>query len=321
MTVGGEEGRRRQEAAAWLARLNRRTVSTDELQRFYEWRQHPGNSGAYAEAERVWRESRALGADADIAASVEEALERPQPRAWSIQPLLLAGGIALAGLGALLLLIFLNRPEYYRTGVGEQRLIALKDGSRIRLNTDTELTVRLSGTRQVELLHGQAYFDVHPDPDRPFAVRAGAAEVRALGTSFDVRREDRLFRVVLAEGSVLVVPSASGAEPKRLAPGEGYLVPESSGPQLFRADLEAATGWTSGRMVFKRTRLDAAIAEANRYSIPKIKLRSPSLAGLEVDGAFEAGDLEAFSAALTALLPLKAQRDGEGNIILTAIPR
>src|SRR5262249_55664948 len=82
------------------------------------------------------------------------------------------------------------RPSDVKTGVGEQRLIVLEDRSRVMLNTATRILVRYDAhERHIDLESGEALFEVAPQSGRPFVVTAGERSVKALGTSFAVRRE------------------------------------------------------------------------------------------------------------------------------------
>ncbi|WP_106639775.1 FecR family protein [Allosphingosinicella vermicomposti] len=315
----GEGDQSSGEAADWLARLNTRAVSHEELEEFYAWRRQPGNAEAYAKVEALWREARSLGGDRDIADAVREALERPRQRAAFLptrrrQVLAGAGALVLVAAGAT---FFLTRAQIYATGIGEQRLVTLADGSRLRINTNSRLAVDYSSSaRDVELLQGQAFFEVKSDPERPFTVSADGVEVRTLGTRFDVRRAGAV-QVVLVDGSVAVSAGDEGV-PSLLSPGEAVRVGPDGRKVEEKVDLEAATSWTSGRMVFRETPLGQAIAEANRYSARQIELRSPALRNLRVDGTFETGDVDAFVAALTTLFPVHAEKGENGSIILTA---
>jgi transmembrane sensor len=102
--------------------------------------------------------------------------------------------------------LYLNRDNTaFTTGVGEQRMITLQDGSRIYLNSDTRLTVRLDKNRRlVRLAGGEALFDVAKNPSRPFIVDAGEMQVRAVGTEFVVRRDPHELAVTLVEGTVRI---------------------------------------------------------------------------------------------------------------------
>src|SRR2546429_8869198 len=78
----------------------------------------------------------------------------------------------------------------YATATGEVRHITLPDGSIVYLNTQTRL--RWTGTqhdRRVSLESGEAFFDVVPDPLRPFRIALARSEIRVLGTRFDVYRK------------------------------------------------------------------------------------------------------------------------------------
>lgn len=200
--TGHEDRERTEEAAAWLARLNARAVSTADVEAFYAWRRDDANARAFRKAETVWEASGRLAADPDIACAVADALGRPaEPRPWRRRGVLAAGAaLAAAAVGGL----YFTMPERVRTAVGEQRIIRLEDGSRVHVNTGSSLRIAFSGeARRVVLEQGEAFFTVTPDPGRPFIVAAGDAEIRALGTRFLVRREDTVH-VALAEGSVAV---------------------------------------------------------------------------------------------------------------------
>jgi transmembrane sensor len=97
----------------------------------------------------------------------------------------------------------------YVTDIGERRSITLADGSTVDLNARSKLRIDFSkGERRVELLDGQALFQVAKDKNRPFIVASGAATVRAVGTQFDVYRKDSGITVTVLEGRVAVYSSA-----------------------------------------------------------------------------------------------------------------
>jgi transmembrane sensor len=93
----------------------------------------------------------------------------------------------------------------YSTDIGERRSITLADGSTVDLNARSQLRVEFSDReRRVELLDGQALFQVAKDKARPFIVHSGDATVRAVGTQFDVYRKDSGTTVTVLEGRVAV---------------------------------------------------------------------------------------------------------------------
>jgi transmembrane sensor len=110
------------------------------------------------------------------------------------------------------------RNPLYATDIGERRSITLADGSTVDLNARSRIRVEFSGAeRRVELLDGQALFQVAKDKNRPFIVRSGDASIRAVGTQFDVYRKADGTTVTVLEGRVAVystahvAPTASGS--------------------------------------------------------------------------------------------------------------
>ena len=164
------------------------------------------------------------------------------------------------------------RPLSYETGLGERRIVVLADGSKVTLDTESRITVRLTGRRRaVELASGQAFFDVEGDPARPFVVRAGATDVTALGTRFDVRRAGGGAQVTLVEGKVDVVDRGQATPRWSLAPGQ-QIVTASPRPAVRSVDAASETSWTVGRLIFAGDTVEAAVAEVNRYTASKVVL-------------------------------------------------
>jgi transmembrane sensor len=78
------------------------------------------------------------------------------------------------------------------------------------------------------------------------------------------------------------------------------------------ADVGAATGWTSGQLVFHDTPLAEAVAEVNRYSDSKIVLGRDAPRERRISGAFPTGDVDGFVVAAGDLLDLEVRR-GPGS--------
>lgn len=326
MTVDGDLDIRRREAAAWFTRLSQQRVSTDDVRAFSAWRRDPANAQAYARVESVWAASKTLANDPDISRITAEALDAPAPtRARSLitrlMPPLGGAGAAVAVLTVAIFAgaWFLTRPLTYDTGIGEQRTVQLADGSRLTLDTDTRVRIRLGDAlRSVTLVKGQAYFQVQGDAARPFVVTAGDTVVTALGTRFDVRRlENGHARVVLVEGRVEVSDMRSTTPDIELAPGQ-ELRTTPARPAVRTVDVARATSWTTGRLVFEGTPVAGAVAEVNRYSNRKIELQAPQIATIPVSGAFDAGDVDGFVAALVDLYGVRTATRRDGTIVVSA---
>ena len=101
------------------------------------------------------------------------------------------------------------QPTHFLTQVGEQKTIALSDGSTVILNTDSVLDIELTeNSRIMRLTQGEAHFDVAPNPDRPFLVYAGDGIVKAVGTAFTVYLRKKAVEVTVSEGVVALIARA-----------------------------------------------------------------------------------------------------------------
>jgi transmembrane sensor len=223
------------------------------------------------------------------------------------------------------------RPGVYQTSIGEQRTIELADHSRIALDSDTRISATMSAdARTIEIIHGQAQFNVLHDPARPFKVKAGDHTIVDVGTVFTVDYEDQTVQVALIEGKVTVLtpndPKGSDAagslggsaneaarsegEPPQaieLSAGEAVRFARNGNATVTaKADIDAATAWREGKVIFHSEPLAEAVRRLNRYSKVQLKIDGDELSDLKVSGVFETGDSRAFADAVQAYLPVAA---------------
>ena len=153
----------------------------------------------------------------------------------------------------------------YATDVGEQRSLALPDGSTVELNSRTRIRVRFSATeRNIDLMEGQALFRVARDLRRPFVVDSDTARVRAVGTEFDVYRKKSGTVVTVLEGRIEVSQAdARALTGIPLSAGEEIMVRAHTELRPTRVNAETATAWTRRQLVFKSAPLSSVIEEFN----------------------------------------------------------
>lgn len=300
------------EAAAWVARLHGDARTPDTDAGLKAWLDaDPAHGDAFERATEIWAmiPGAALRRAADPAAPAQVHILRPR---LPLRQLALAASLLLViGIGSFFWL--LGGANGYSTAVGEQQVATLEDGSRIALNTDSRVEVRFDDAeRLVELEHGEAMFEVAHNASRPFIVRAGNKQVRAVGTSFVVRRQGDDVVVTLIQGKVVVTDLRAPRDvaPAWLAPGE-RLKAFADGPvRIDQQPVEAATAWRRGQAMFGDTPLADAVAELNRYGGPRIEVDDPGLAALPVSGVFATNDTEEFAQAVAALHSLKIMKRG-----------
>lgn len=305
----------------------------------------PAYADAYRRAEDAWGALDRHAETPELMRYREEAMayaRHSNARRW-LKPHALARhpwriAAALAGIAFALGIAwqfspFAYTPGQYHTGIGEQRTIELADHSHIALDAGTRLSVHFSkDARVVELQQGQAQFSVAHDPARPFKVQAGDRTIIAVGTVFTVEYVDQQVHVAMMEGRVAVVATPdpprmnlrptekrtqSQVDTIELSAGEELRVTRDGHSTVTpQADLEAATAWREGKVIFRTEQLGDAVRRINRYSSLQIEIADESLATRSISGVFEAGDSAGFVDAVQRYLPVTADSSEANKIIL-----
>lgn len=301
-------------AAAWAARVDRGPLSAEDQNALEAWAAaDPRRAGAYARALAVSAHAdRARGLGEDFAPA-----RHPAALAAGRRQLLATGGAlaaaAVVGVAGYEALSLRGRMV---TRKGDIRRAPLADGSAVTLNTDTAIKAAFSSEiRRVDLLRGEALFDVAKDAARPFIVVAGKVRVRAVGTSFTVRaHEDGEVGVLVREGVVEVWRGQGGA-PLRLTAQTATKV-EAAGPlravRVAASAADSATAWRQGQIALDGLTLGEAAAEFARYSDRRIVVDDPAVARLKMTGLFSASDPDGFARAAALSLGLVATPQADG---------
>jgi len=205
--------------------------------------------------------------------------------------------------------------KVYETEVGEQKHVALDDGSQLFLDAQTRISVAYSDTvRAVNMQYGRANFRVVADPGRPFIVEAAERQIVATHCNFDVRCEDGKVQVLLIHGEAQVKPSSSGGNGEKIRQGE-RLVASNDIEKRDRPDMTRQLAWQTGYESFENTDLSQAVDEMNRYSTERLEVDA-SAANFKVSGIYRVGDNSAFARALEKLLPVTARQNGDSLVIV-----
>jgi transmembrane sensor len=156
------------------------------------------------------------------------------------------------------------------TAPGEQRTIAMADGSRIVVNGDSRLSFDPDEPRFVSLDRGEVLFDVHHDDAHPFVVQAGATRLVDAGTVFNVISDAGALEVAVAEGAVIYNPEL---EKIRLNPGDALTRPGPDAPvEVRRIDVAGVGGWSEGILQFQDAPLSVVARDLSRAVGKPIRL-------------------------------------------------
>jgi transmembrane sensor len=305
----------RAEAAAWLARLHAEDRDATDEAAFRAWlNADPAHACAFEAVDRMWSD---IGGLTELRSELRAV--RPPIRSPSLasRRALLASVGLLAVSGGSVMFWRSASANVYETDVGEQKHVALDDGSQLFLDAKTRIAVSFSDTeRNVDLQYGRANFRVVPDLKRPFIVEAAQHKIVASRCNFDVRCEDGQVQVVLIHGEADVKPSsAPQGRGETLRSGE-RLVASETAEKRDKPDLARVLAWQTGYEMFDKEELADAVQEMNRYSTQRLEV-DPAVAALKVSGVYRVGDNGAFARSLAKLLPITVRQDGD-TLFLTA---
>ncbi len=309
----------RAEAAVWITRLHGSQRSPDVEAGFRAWlAADPENARQFERVTQVWDSVGAVAGSGlpRVVRWLKPARNRFLMRAAAV--LIVCVVVAFSG-------YWLSRDPSYSTGIGDQRIVRVEDGTRISLNSDSRVRIAYrDAERRVYLEKGEAYFEVARRVDRPFVVIAGDHRVTALGTSFLVRYEADRTAVTLVEGKVTVAPieprssaahpsvsAAAPADVRVLDPGERLVVSANRVVRVDMPRIEVVTAWRRGEVILDDTTLAEAVAEMNRYDAAALVIDDPAVAQLHVSGVYKTGANEGFAQAVARVYGLDInERDG-----------
>jgi transmembrane sensor len=311
-------------AAAWLYRLQN-DASIRNSSEFRDWMANPEHAGAFDALRSCMDDLQRLRDTPAIRQMRHAAIQRLEsaPHVWRTRILAAAAVVMVAVAGSW---IFLKQTatSAFTTTIGDRRTVALADGSRISLDSDTGVTVRYSrDARSIVLEKGRGRFDVAHNPTRPFTVTVGNETVVAVGTSFEVEKLRSKIVITLIQGHILIKDAGGKDQPDARVNGPVFLV---AGEQMIktadgkqtvdRVSLDAETAWEAGHLVFRGVPLADAAEQVNRYTGNPIVV-DPSLSEIKISGVFNAGDAAAFVKAVTAYFPIAATTDANNAIVLS----
>lgn len=299
----------KKKATSFIVRLHSGAATVEDTEALRHWRNLSAeNERAFVEASALWRN---LG-------PALQAETRTRVNVTSRRSFLIGGSLAagLAGIAVALPELGYMPPigamlADFSTGVGEQQTVNLPDGSTAFLDGGTALSIGGDkGERRFDLTAGAAVFTVKHAPDMPFVVRAGAGHVEASGGSFSVTHNASGVTVECLSGP-LAVHCLGDAQ---LLPGEAIAYARSGLKEKSAIDLETASAWREGLLVFNNRPLEDIVASLNRHRRGRIIITREGLRSLHVSGVFQLNRPQDIIAHLEETLHLRAI--GAGGILL-----
>jgi transmembrane sensor len=337
-----------QNAALWLARIER-GLREEEGPPLREWLKDGANRKSILDSAQLWHGPEVF---ALVSSLVPPRDLLPEKQKRSVYKLCVGAGLiaslTVLGLTAALGVTpwaymkgerpgrFLLPTGVYATAIGETQNVTLNDHTQITLNTGSRLIVDYSPRwRDVTLLHGEASFDVAPNPQRPFRVYAGRRHFEATGTRFNVRvMSPDNVELTVTEGQVKVMyatpklPETPALRRTTVTYGEttlSALEGASVAPhfqlvsKLEPNEADARVAWQRGLIVFESRTLPEVLDEVDRYTRTRFVLADERLREVRIGGQFRTGDIDGLLRTLREKFLIDSRRDTQGRVVLSAL--
>lgn len=339
-------------ASEWLFRLHAEEVGDAEIADWIQWcERDPQNLEAFEEVQAMWKDYGELPEAAKrrlqarrhrVAEIAMRSASKPRPagrfeilrRIHGWRPAIaVAFGVSLIGIAIAITAELSRRDQIspvssqaFKTPIARNEEATLPDGSIVAIGAKSSLSLDFAAKeRRLRIGNGQAYFKVAPDRLRPFVVDAGPVHVRAIGTAFDVRKNDDRVVITVTEGTVEVLPSEDRGEESgmsketRLQVLAGYQLTWAAGGKevkLNQTDPASATAWRTGRLEYFGEPLWVVVSNVNRYSTRQIVIAEEELGRVQFTGTVFVRSIDDWIAAIQQAFDLTAESRTDGSIAI-----
>lgn len=344
------------DASHWVARLDR-GLSDAETQALRNWLQlNPKHKDCLLEMAALWDRMDNLAVlselfDAPVAQAAQQPVTHGKARGmgratWAIAASILVIVFAINVLAPATLWqapAAVQQPPLqatnsktantlYETGVGAHSTVSLPDGTKMFLNTNTQVSVTYSEKERLLVLKkGELLVEVAHNKQRPLRVKVGERIVEAVGTAFNVYlKDEQNFDVIVTEGRVQVKPaSEKTAAPNAtslaktiqvLSQGERLSVHDSQSTAvetIGAAVISDRLSWRNGNLVFRGEKLQDALHELSRYTPDRFRVADNRINDLRIAGLYKAGDVDGLLLALKQNFNIINSRSTDGVIELS----
>ncbi|MCC5905818.1 MAG: FecR domain-containing protein [Balneolaceae bacterium] len=213
----------------------------------------------------------------------------------------------------------LQEPIHFQTEEEQHREVTLGDGTIVRLNSNSEMTVSadfMKGAREVTL-SGEAYFNVEHDPENPFIIHANQSSVEVLGTAFNVRSIKGMDNVQVAvEDGKVAFRSTNGSPDAEqlsvtLSRGQyGYMDITQRIIQVDDLAVENYLAWKNGRFIFDGLTLSQVCTQLNRIYNTECSFENDEIRNLQITSIFADDSLEKALDVIALSLGLEFEAEG-----------
>ncbi len=301
---------------AAIARFFAGEASSSERERVLLWKdESPENKMQFDDFQEVWsimdktspQSNINIDAEWKILQSTLKQSDKAITRTFTLRPILriAASILIIIGLSYSGWLFYNNKSV--QSPIAETNSITLPDGSLVTLNAASKLTYTKVGwdKRRVVSLNGEAFFEVTKNPRIPFIIRANGAEVKVLGTSFNVKayKNDSIVEVTVKEGVVSVYEHRREDKNLIITKGEKAIFNNIEKTIIKQTNEDKnVIAWKTRTMVFENDSLQDVVKTLQNVYHIGILIQSPEIKHCTITTIFDNKDIETVMKVLKSTL-------------------
>lgn len=286
-------------------------ASPDEAMALNDWLEEPGNKIRFQEMEKTWNES--YPPIASKAVNKEAAWRKIKPT----RPI---GWTSIGIAASVTIIVAVGVWTFFEKSSSVDLItahtndstdhIALADNSQVTLylNTSIEYPKEFSrNSREVKLLAGEAFFSVTKDPEKPFVVHASFADIKVVGTQFNVIMHNDAVEVGVNEGTVVVYSGTDSVYVRR-----GASVVVRSGQAIANKEMDANTwAYATRSLSFKDIPVEEVIKSVEKAYSCTITISNDNIKKCKLTATFDNDSLEKVLLLISESLNLKLEQNGQ----------
>ncbi|HEX2976517.1 MAG TPA: FecR domain-containing protein [Bacteroidales bacterium] len=196
---------------------------------------------------------------------------------------------------------------------GTRSALRLSDGTSVWLNSGSSIKYpdRFTGDDRTVYLHGEAYFEVKSNPEKPFIVKSDRLSTKATGTKFVVSdyTSSCFSEVTLVEGRIDVNRTDSSANPgyvTTLKPHQHLSFNNKTGDTTMKSeDTYKYFAWKDGKIIFRNEPLSRVVEKLGQVYNVEIEIKGEEIENYRYRATFQDESLEEILKLLSISSPIE----------------
>lgn len=261
-----------------------------------------------------------INIDAEWNAHLQKINRKGESKIITLKRIISVAAAILVGIGILYIAMSQFTYKTVKTQIAQTRELTLPDGSKVTLNAGSKLVYKKDfdqATREVAL-KGEGFFEVAKNPGKPFIIHADKAEIKVLGTSFNVKAYKNMenIEVTVKEGTVSVSSNKVEAQKIIITAGDRANFDKQSSQieKLSNPDRNYIS-WKTREIIFENDSLSSIIETLQNVYHKNIELENAALGKCTVSTSFYNKELSSVIKILESTLDIKFSQKGKKIVI------